>query len=133
MMQTISIEYPGGLEQAKADALARIDKAAGEARARYITIAPGQAETYQAKAIDAESYLAGNEGPHPWVAADAAAFAITETEAAEAILAQRDAWVRLGALIEQVRLASKQQVKAALTAREAMEAAKAAEVMLEGF
>lgn len=129
----IHVGHPGGLSAAIAEALAKVDTAAGAARARYITTSPGQAETYQAKYEDAQSFAAGAGGPHPWVAADAAAFGLTDTQAAQAIIDQRDTWVALGAQIEQIRLTAKQLIRAAETPRAAFDAAGAAAEILSGL
>lgn len=116
-MAVFHIALPGGLQAAQAKSKAAIDAAAGEARRRHITIAPGQSETYTAKAAQAEAYLAAGSPPDmtgwAWVQADADAFGMSPETAANSILANRDAWVQIGAHVEAVRLRAKADVDAA--------------------
>lgn len=127
----IHVVVPGGIPAAIDKALASVDESAGAARARYITVSPGQAETYQAKYEDALAYQVDPTVEHPWVTADAAAFDLTEAAAAQAIIDQRNAWVVLGTQIERVRLQRKAEIKQAATAREALDIAAAAKTELE--
>lgn len=93
-----------------------IDNAAGEARARYITVSPGQSETYTAKAENAAAYIAaGYPMPcgattYPWIAAEAAATGVTPTELADTIASRAGAWASLGAAIEAARMGAKSSV-----------------------
>ncbi len=82
-----------------------IDDAAGEARAKYITVAAGQESTYWMKAQDSAAYkAAGYSGPVPlMVAAEAAATGTTPQASADAILAQQALWDQKAAQIEQTR------------------------------
>lgn len=70
-----------------------------------------------AKAAQAEAYLAAGSPTDmigwPWIQADADAFGILATTAATSILANRDAWIQLGARIENIRLKAKAAVDAA--------------------
>lgn len=70
-----------------------------------------------AKAAQAEAYLAAGSPTDmigwPWIQADADAFGISATTAATSILANRDAWIQLGARIENIRLKAKAAVDAA--------------------
>ena len=133
-MSTLHIALPGGLSVARTQAKTAIDAAAGEARQRHITIAPGQAETYMAKAAQAEAYLAAGSPPDmtgwAWIQADADAFGISVTTAATSILANRDAWTQLGAHIEEVRLKAKREVDAATSPMECARILKAAKAEL---
>ena len=113
-------------------ALQQIDQAAGEARARYITSVPGQAETYLMKYQDAVAFQAGN-GPTPWVEADAQAYGVTEAEAAQNIVDQYFAWVAVGKEIERIRLSAKASVRSATTAKEAFAVAAQAKIELEAL
>lgn len=84
---------------------AKIDVAAGAARARYITVAPGQEGTYLEKRRQADEFASyGFVGAAPsYVAAEATATGLTTQQAAELILAQAAAWDVKGAQIEQAR------------------------------
>lgn len=136
-MSTLHIGYPGGVEAARKDVNRRIDIAAGEARARHITIAPGQSETYTAKAAQAEAYLAagapGDLSAWHWIRADAQAFGMSGETAASSILANRDAWVQLGAHIEEIRLRAKAAVNAASSPMECARVLRAAKADLEAL
>lgn len=83
----------------------RIDIAAGKARARYITVAPGQEVTYMLKGQQAEAFkAAGYQGTVPaMVEAEANAVGCTAQEATDDILSQQAAWVVKCAQIEQTR------------------------------
>jgi len=106
--------------RARVRALDRIDDAAGEARARFITTAPGQESVYQLKREHALAYAAaGYTGDVPaMVAAEAAAQGITEEAAADFILATAEQWIAVAAQVEQLRQAGKTAVRAAGTAAE---------------
>ena len=84
---------------------AKIDEAAGKARARYITVAPGQEGTYILKAQHAEQYKAANyTGIVPlMVESEATATGLTPKEATDAILMQYTAWIVKAAEIEGCR------------------------------
>lgn len=120
---------PPPLDQVRAAAAAAIDAAAGAARARYITIAPGQEATYLIKAQQAREYrTAGYAGPVPaLVQAEAAATGETAQVACDRILAEEAAWVAKAAEIESARRRGKVAVGAALDAA-AVEAARDAAI-----
>lgn len=95
-------------------AKALIDDAAGRARGRYITVAPGQDATYIAKAMDADKFKAANYLPadasgFPWIQAEVAANggSLTVHQATDGIIAQRDQWYQLGTAIEAIRIGGK--------------------------
>ncbi|MBZ0127147.1 MAG: hypothetical protein K8F32_12320, partial [Rhodocyclaceae bacterium] len=85
---------PLSLNQVQAVALAAIDAEAGVARARYITVAPGQEATYILKAQQAAAFKAGGyAGAVPGlVQAEVDATGATAQQAADAILVQEAAW-----------------------------------------
>jgi len=94
-----------------------IDQAAGAARARYITIAPGQEMTYLVKYQDTLAYIAAGQPDDatafPWVNATATQKGIPPQEAAAELKTLGDAWNNVvGPGIEGRRDAA----KAALTA-----------------
>lgn len=126
---------PPPLDQVKAAAKARIDAAAGRARARYITVAPGQEATYQAKAAEADAYVAAgrpaNESPYPILTAEAQARGITVSQLADLVRETRDQWMQFAAVVEALRIGGKLAVDAAVD-HAAVEAAVAqAEAGLE--
>lgn len=100
-----------------------IDGAAGEARRRHITSVPGQAETYAEKGEEAADYVAaGYPAPtgsppeyvgYPFIQAEVEATGKTSTQAADDILAQKSAWITIGAAIEKERIGGKTNVDAA--------------------
>lgn len=113
------------LAEATAASRAAIDAAAGTARARYITVAPGQEATYmlkeaQARAYTAAGYPSATVADYPMVDAEAEALhgaaptAAQIQSAADGIIAQADAWIAKAAQIERARIAGKQAVAAAV-------------------
>jgi hypothetical protein len=106
---------PIALEDYKARAKNIIDQYAGATRLKFITSVPGQEMTYQEKAEEATDYVAAGYpadlSGYPFVAAEATATGATATEVADAIIAQRSAWVVIGAEIEQYRIGGKFQVE----------------------
>lgn len=117
------------LDQVKAAALAAIDAEAGRARARYITVAPGQEATYILKAQQAAAFKAGGyAGAAPGlVQAEMDATGATAQQAADDILAQEAAWAFKAAQIESARRRGKVAAGNAADAA-AVEAARAAAI-----
>ncbi|MFZ4411412.1 MAG: hypothetical protein ACOYOH_29010 [Paracraurococcus sp.] len=118
------------LEQAKAAAVAKVDRAAEQARLRFITGGAGQALAYTAKEAEARSFVApGADADYPYLAAerdaqaDIGVSATLATVAAE-VIAQADAWRSTGATIERLRRGAKLAIEAA-TSPEAIRAALA--------
>lgn len=116
---------PPTLAEVQAAAHAAIDGEAGAARARYITVAPGQEATYmlkesQARAYKAAGYPVAAVADYPMVQAEAAAVygaAPTAAEiqsACDTVIAQADAWIAKAAQIEQSRISGKRAVSAAV-------------------
>lgn len=104
----------------KADALRRIDAAAEQARAAWITPGSGQALVYQAKAEEAARYLALPEPPadlstYPLIAAEAGLTAPTPEALARLWLDLAGQWTQAAAAIERTRLAAKRAVGEAQT------------------
>jgi hypothetical protein len=112
-MTAVHVGFQGGVGAARDEALVRIDRAAGAARERYITVAPGQEATYLEKYADAVAYLAIPGPGHAWVEAEAAATGMPAAGAAANIVATRDAWTATGVQIEQARVAGKTAVRVA--------------------
>lgn len=115
-----------GQELARAIIVANkaIDDAAGAARARYITISPGQEATYIAKEVECRAYAAAGYPSNTasmeylWVKAEASALGVTNTVAADTIITQANQWVYVGSTIEKVRRTGKLSVGAKLSKAE---------------
>ena len=112
------MNWTQGISAVQRAAKRQVDAAAGRARARYITVVPGQSETYTAKALEAERYIADGASAdltnYPLIAAEMAAFGYaTGAQAANAILAMRAQWLQVGAQIERIRLKAKRDIDAA--------------------
>lgn len=105
------------LDQAKADAKAEIDFAAGQARARYITVTPGQSAVYIRKAADAKAYIdAGypvDNSPYPYVTAEKNAKGVSASDAANSLNSIANSWDSLAAAMEEVRIQYKDLIDAA--------------------
>lgn len=108
------------LAQLKVDAANAIDNAAGEARAKYITIAPGQEGTYLMKAQRAREFVAAEyQGPVPiLIQSEVDATGTTAQQACADILAQEVAWEYKAGQIETARRVGKERVKVATTSAE---------------
>ena len=92
-------------------AMERIDRLACEARARYITTGAGQEATYQIKADEAAGYIAAGRpadtSSWPLLSAEASATGITVNELADTVIATRQQWISLAAMIESRRMGGK--------------------------
>jgi hypothetical protein len=98
----------------------QIDEAAGRARSRYITAAPGQEAVYQLKADEAAAYVAAGyptggttADDYPLLHAEATATGSTMAGIADMVLALRAAWVQIAATIEGLRMGGKRDVELA--------------------
>lgn len=95
-----------------------IDRAAAQARARFISSGTGQDGVYVVKGQQAEAYAAaGFTGPVPsYIAKEAEVLGITAQAAAENMLAMRDVWnTQVGPQIEGLRIGGKKKVRVATT------------------
>lgn len=104
--QPVAIDPPAlSLADTKAASLKEIDAAAGVARGRYITIAPGQEATYLIKSQQAAAFKAsGYTGAVPGlVQAEIDATGAAAQQATDDILAQEAAWSVIAAQIESAR------------------------------
>lgn len=97
-----------------------IDRQAGEERAKYITVAPGQEMTYAEKERDARDVLAGGAGPHLFLDAEAEALGISKAALAATVATTADQWRAVAAQIEAKRRAAKTLISDATTAAEAV-------------
>jgi len=86
-----------------------IDIAAGEARARYVSVGVGQESTYMLKAQQAREYKANSyTGDVPvFVQVEAYASNMTSQQAADFIIATQDQWLILASYIEGIRRGAK--------------------------
>lgn len=104
------------LPKLRSEAMAGINNAAGLARARYITIAPGQDAVYIAKAQQAAAFAAGGyTGAVPGlVQAEIDATGATAQQAADGILSIESVWLAKAAQIESLRRVACEAVKTAI-------------------
>lgn len=110
---------PTPLAQLRERAYLLVDGAAGQARLRYITSVPGQAETYTRKETQARTWAAaGFTGPAPsFIAAEAAVLGVTPQSVAENVIALADSWENgKGPEIEAARIGGKAAITAATDA-----------------
>lgn len=107
---------PVPLSTLQARAVAAINQSAGQARARYITVEPGQESTYRIKADEADAYVAASRPadttPYPVLSAEAAARSMTVSALADEVRTTRDAWVQVAAQVEAERMRGKTNVAA---------------------
>lgn len=106
--------------KARWQALRDIDRAAGEARLRYITDVPGQQAVYMVKLQEAAAYVAAYAAnpqtamAGPYIAAEAVATGATALAVAEMVVGLGSAWNGVvGPAIEGARLGGKGAVAAA--------------------
>lgn len=94
-----------------------IDAHAGATRMKFITVAPGQEMTYLEKADEAADFVAAGYpadlSSYPFIQAEVNATGQTATEAADAIIAQKGAWITIGSEIEEHRMTGKTQMASA--------------------
>jgi len=106
--------FKENLPALRADALLKIDVAAGQTRLKYLTSIPGQDATYLAKEADCRAYKAAaypeDTTGYQWVVAEAEATGLTPTEATDAIILQANQWRVVGSMIEKVRRGGKIEV-----------------------
>lgn len=125
------------LPNKKKSANQKIDHHAEIIRSKYITLGSGQSLTYQKKSDDAELYI--NDGypvdlsNYPWIQAEVNATGKTATQAADDIIATRDAWVTKGLEIEETRMTGKTTIDNATTISEINVALNNTLVLLNGI
>jgi hypothetical protein len=118
-LERVEGQWRIAVRKVQALALAAIDHAAGEARNRFITDAPGQEGVYAIKREAAEKFKAANYlGPVPVIIqAEATAQEMTATQATDYVLATAEVWITIAAQIEQLRLTGKNAVRAGTTSQ----------------
>jgi hypothetical protein len=115
---SIHIGYPGGLEKARTDYQAKVDRAAGAAIERHVTAIPGHATTLARKVAESRDYLAAGAPditpetyPRLWV--EMQVYGRTAAESAHAILDKDRAWTVIENHIEEIRLSAKSAIRSA--------------------
>lgn len=127
---------PVDFDFCRTDCKRQVDLAAGAARARYVTDAPGQDAVYLDKKAEAiafkdAGYPEAEIANYPYMNAEkiAQGFA-TGQEAADSIIAIAAGWAQLAASIEQARLSGKNSIDAAGDDDAAIEAAALAAIAI---
>lgn len=93
-----------------------IDQKAGEVRATYITVAPGQEAAYLLKADEARRFLADpepDESSYPMLSMESGAMGQDISELARVILQKADEWQYISGVIESRRLYWKDKIRSA--------------------
>ncbi len=128
---------PDRLTEKKTRAKLRIDQAAERARLRHVTDGAAQAMVYLQKGNEADAFItAGYPADltgYPFIQAEMNASGQTKEQAADAIKTKRDAWVTLGANIEEERLGGKKNVENATDESGVNSARDAAILALDGI
>ena len=123
-MSNICFVFWRTLEEVQQNAKDKIDVAAEEARANLQTPGSGQAMTYLRKADAARALLSGfpiSEAQRARLQDEADRSGIAIEEAAEKIVRNADEWEARDALIDSIRLASKDAVESASTGKEILD------------
>ena len=116
--------------------LDEIDRCAGQARLRYITSVPGQAETYAKKEEQARAWAsAAFWGAAPsFIAAEAAALGVSAQSVAEEVIGLADFWANVkGPQIEATRRKWKVSIEAATTVLQVDQMVESAKAELEAL
>lgn len=117
------------VDEARSWARDQVDAAAGVARSRFITTAPGQDAAYRAKYEEAKAFIAAGYSPAsqaiPWIEAEASTAGVSTQVAADRIKERGDAWnLMLGPRIEALRVGGKVRVAGASTVADVLLAAR---------
>ena len=126
--RTIQLAVNVGLDE--------IDRCAGQARLRYITSVPGQAETYAKKEEQARAWASAAYwgDPPSFIAAEAEALNVTPQSVAEEVIALADFWANVkGPQIEATRRKWKVSLEGAHTPSEVDSMVEAARVELDAL
>lgn len=112
------------LETAREEARRAVDIAAGNSRARHITIIPGQQEVYREKFDEAIDYMTNygrskvNDDDFPLLLVETAIRDVSMLEIAQEIVFSKKQWVKKMASIEALRLGGKYDVNKCTTVTE---------------
>ena len=96
------------IERTRAQAIAGINRVAGEARRRWITVIPGQEMLYLEKRQEAQAYLSDPDPDitlYPLIAAEIGITAPSAWEVAQVYLGLAAIWRQIAAPLEAARLA----------------------------
>lgn len=94
-----------------------IDRAAGEARLKYITDVPGQQAVYLVKLAQSLAYLADSSTVPSYIAAEATARGVSAADVAHMVVATASLWNDdKGPAIEAARIGAKLAIDAAADA-----------------
>lgn len=110
------IAYLDPLPTIRRQKLAEIDAAAGNARAKYITVIAGQEMTYLEKVKQAQAFQADpspTQTAYPMIYGEVGITAADAAGVAAVILQNYAAWQQLGAAIERQRLTAKKAISEA--------------------
>ena len=121
--------FPRGEALTKHEAIADVNQRAGACRAQYLTVAPGQSETYLLKADELRDYDAAVASGEP---VDVTRYPILRTEAlatnatlantATLVRETRTAWLQLAAAVEGIRRGAIVAIERATTEAEVLAA-----------
>lgn len=103
----------------QAEFLELADQLAGETRALFLTVSPGQELTYLMKLNEAKIFP---NSPTPWIDSEALATGKTVQEVVQTILQTAQAWEIVGSQIEAARMKAKQIIKNATSVKEMYDA-----------
>ncbi|WP_273523937.1 hypothetical protein [Rhodosalinus sediminis] len=126
------------LAPARSAAIARVNAAAAEVRARYVTQIPGQEMIYLEKEAEAARYLAADPTPSdltefPFLAAETGFTAPTAAEVAQTYLDRAAHYRQIGAQLEGTRMEAISIIEAATLRAEIESAAAIAITLIEAM
>lgn len=122
------------LEPSRRKALADVDAVAGNARARFITVLPGQDAIYDEKLRQAQHLHHIGGGPLSFIHAEARATGRQPEEVAAGILFARNRWMSVHATaIESARIGAKHAIRGAISVSLINEIVAAAVRELDGI
>lgn len=116
------------LDVVKAALKTEVDRAAGQLRAQFITVAPGQDMVYLRKAAEAKAYQTEDDpaaADYPILSASVVIEGATLADVAAMVVGKEAQWTKIAAVIEAARLGGKAAIDAAEDAVAACAAAAA--------
>lgn len=128
----------GDLAPARSAAIARVNAAAAQVRARYMTQLPGQEMIYLEKEAEAQRFLAADPTPtdltdFPFLAAETGFTAPTAAEVAQVYIARAGTYRQVGAQLEGTRMEAIATIEAATLRAEIQAAAAIAITLIEAM
>lgn len=112
------------LDMLRVMASEQIDAGAEMVRQQFLTPGAGQAMTYQRKEAEARSWIADKKAATPFLTAEADARGMTIAALVSEVIGNADAWTKIGAAIEGMRMGAKAAVAAAKTLGGIVDASK---------